>query len=296
MKKYLFAVLLCMTAPLASATGNPDLFRGLLVETPKESRITLVVELQRGTMTILNTYGDEIDVIEQVPVSIGKNGFGKQIEGDKRTPVGIYEIISFLKDEDLPERYGPGAFILDYPNIWDKRKERTGSGIWIHGIDRGLKARPYLDSDGCVVIDNSQFDRLRPLLDLRPEVILTHTIPPVDQSYNANAKQMLKDWEAAWESLDVEQYLAFYGESFANASHDLRSWSAHKRRVGAHKTKIDVTLSNVSIVRYPNESNLVRVEFKQRYVSNNYSGSNNKRQFWRQDAAGSWKIIYEDSF
>ena len=295
MKKLLIFVLCVTFNPFTWATGNPALFQGLLIDVPNKSRLMIVVELARGTMSFLEASNGKIDVIEQVPVSIGKNGYGKLIEGDKRTPVGIYEIDRFIPDAELPERYGPGAFTLDYPNLVDKRRERTGSGIWIHGIDRNLKARPFLDSDGCVVIDNKQFDRLKPILDKRPLVILADKIPESNPTLEAEFRAAFGEWELAWESLDVEDYLSYYSSSFDNGDSDYNAWSAHKRRVGELKTRIDVTLNNVSILRYPGEDNVVKVDFNQRYVSNNYSGYNEKTQYWQRQENGQWQIIYEAS-
>lgn len=295
MKNLVVLLFVTLCVPIVNATGNPDLFRGLFLESPTRPKISLVVELSRGTLSIIKSKGDKFDVVEQVPVSIGKNGYGKQIEGDKRTPVGIYQINSFLKDEDLPEQYGPGAFTLDYPNVWDKRKNRTGSGIWIHGIDRGLLERPFLDSDGCVVLDNRQFDRLKPWFDKRPDVILVDKLPEVDPLLVDEIKDVLSNWEAAWESLDVDRYLAFYADSFANSDSDINAWREHKKRVGTQKTFISVSVDQRSIERYPNEKDLLRIDFRQRYESNNYNGTNNKRQLWQRQNDGQWKIIYEDS-
>ena len=105
----------------------------------------------------------------------------------------------------------------------------------------------------------------------------------------------MANWHTAWESLDVEQYLAFYDEAFDNGQKDYTAWLAHKRRVGAQKEFIDVDISNVSLLRYPGNEMLIQAEFKQQYKSNNFSGSDIKRQYWRQQQNGSWRIIYEAS-
>jgi len=63
-------------------------------------------------------------------VTLGERGMGKQVRGDKKTPVGIYQIVKQMPDDALPELYGIGALTLNYPNSWDKKQGRTGSGIW----------------------------------------------------------------------------------------------------------------------------------------------------------------------
>ena len=293
--KSLIAAVFCVYSSFSFAAGNPDLFKGILLQPSDKEQLTVVVELARGTMSLIRTKGKQFDVVEQLPVSIGKNGYGKLVEGDKRTPVGVYNIDGYIADEELPARYGIGAFTLDYPNFLDRKARRTGSGIWIHGIDKQLSSRPYQDSDGCVVIDNEDLHKIKPVLDRKPVVVLTDDLPRDGGEIVSQLTAVINDWEAAWESLDVERYLSFYSEEFDNGQKDYRTWVAHKRRVGAQKTSIDVELSGISLIRYPGESTVVQAEFKQKYVSNNFRGNDAKRQYWKRLEDGSWRIIYEAS-
>ncbi|MFT5929661.1 MAG: murein L,D-transpeptidase YafK, partial [Candidatus Azotimanducaceae bacterium] len=57
-----------------------------------------------------------------------------------------------------------GAFPLNYPNAQDRLMKRTGSGIWLNGLPKGVQSRRRLDSDGCVVIDNETLECLKPLI------------------------------------------------------------------------------------------------------------------------------------
>ena len=68
-------------------------------------------------------------------ISIGKNGFGKQYEGDKKTPVGVYFTGKKIR-ESLSDFYGDAAYPLSYPNEIDLKNKRNGSGIWIHGTPK----------------------------------------------------------------------------------------------------------------------------------------------------------------
>lgn len=293
--KTLIALIFSAHAGVSFSAGNPDLFKGILLQPPEKEQLTVIVELARGTMSLIRTKGNQFDVLEQMPVSIGKNGYGKSVEGDKRTPVGVYDINGYIDDGDLPARYGIGAFTLNYPNFLDRKANRTGSGIWIHGIDKKLSSRPYQDSDGCVVIDNSDLRKLKPALNKRPRVILTDELPKSDTALLMQLKTTMENWQEAWESLDVERYLDFYDSQFDNGQKDYETWVAHKRRVDAQKTFIDVTLSNISLVRYPSDEMLVQAEFRQVYKSNNFNGTDNKRQYWRLGDDQQWRIVYEAS-
>ena len=57
---------------------------------------------------------------------------------------------------------------LDYPNAWDRQRQRTGSGIWLHGVDHKNPDRPPLDTDGCLALPNEEIlllaDVLEPLV------------------------------------------------------------------------------------------------------------------------------------
>lgn len=58
------------------------------------------------------------------------------------------------------------------------------------------------------------------------------------------------------------------------------------------KSWIKVGLSNISMFSYPEQPDMVVVNFEQDYSSSNLSNRMKKRQYWiKQD--NSWKIIYE---
>lgn len=109
--------------------------------------------------------------------SIGGNGFSKRFEGDRKTPIGAYRIHKRISGRELPDRYGPIAFVLDYPNDLDRRFNRTGSNIWIHGTERTVVSRPPRSSDGCVVLNNRDLLGLDAEIDPRRAlIVLAETI------------------------------------------------------------------------------------------------------------------------
>ena len=91
--------------------------------------------------------------------SIGKNGSGKNFEGDKKTPLGVYTLGEKIT-QPLSDFYGEGAFPIDYPNVYDKLLNKTGHGIWIHGTPKDTYSRAPKSSDGCIVISNENFNTL----------------------------------------------------------------------------------------------------------------------------------------
>lgn len=83
-------------------------------------------------------------------IRIGRNGVGKQKEGDGKTPLGVYSLGHMRSSR----RYG--WFIpIGYPSIQQKRMGFTGGAVGIHGPDRRVawlgKVVNWLDTtDGCI--------------------------------------------------------------------------------------------------------------------------------------------------
>jgi murein L,D-transpeptidase YafK len=259
----------------------------------------VVVDLSKGLFSLLEHKDGELSLVKTVATSIGKEGFDKFYEGDKKTPIGIYKITGYNPDKTIAEKYGVGAFPLDYPNTWDQKRSRTGSGIWIHGMYKNMTSRPARDSDGCVVLNNddlhSIFDQL---LDKNTPVILAENAPLdflIQTGSNDDFRNIFDSWLSTWESRDVERYLSFYSPEFNNKGKNFNQWATHKRRVNKQKTFINIDAEKLSVFDYPNENNLRLVEFYQDYKSNNYNGAAWKRQFWSQQN-GSWQIVYEDTY
>jgi hypothetical protein len=125
---------------------NESKARGKLVSVPKGTipsaviqigpgtDTVLLVESERSRLWILNRKGDSIVVVANHYVTVGQQGVGKEREGDRKTPLGVYRIQSEIPGTKLIDFYGPLALPLDYPNPMDRARAKTGSGIWVHGV------------------------------------------------------------------------------------------------------------------------------------------------------------------
>ena len=82
------------------------------------------------------------------------------MEGDQRTPLGVYFITSRLDPATLKDFYGAGALPINYPNPLDQSRGKTGSGIWLHGTPPDQFARAPLATDGCLVLANPDLERI----------------------------------------------------------------------------------------------------------------------------------------
>lgn len=228
-------------------------------------------------------------------MTIGKEGMGKNKEGDLRTPEGVYFVTSYLDGEGLPERYGPGAFPINYPNEFDKKLRRTGYGIWIHGTEPENYNRVPLASDGCLSLSNDEFLDIQQFISIdgsTPVIISSEFdwVEPERKSIvSESAFSILDQWQSDWESLDTDKYLAHYSPSqLANFD----QFAAHKHRVNKSKKYIEVDLNNISIYGYPGNQDMMVVSFDQEYRSNNHRSVTQKRQYWKKQN-GIWQIIHE---
>ena len=258
----------------------------------------LFIDLSLARLYLLNNLNDVTNILAHYYVGIGRQGPHKEYRDDLRTPVGVYNITNKLPDAKLPELYGAGAWTLDYPNTWDKRKKRTGSGIWIHGVPRSTYSRTPYSSQGCVTLSNHIFSGLQQYIRNGKTPVIISERPQwikreLQQQRRRAVEQMFLDWKKDWESLDFERYIKHYSRNFDNGIDDFINWRKRKQLIYQRSTQLDVDVENINIYNYPSETSLMQIDFKQHYKSNRYSDSSNKRQYWEQEEDGNWRIIYE---
>src|SRR5664280_27796 len=125
-----------------------------------------IVSLSSGYIIVVDKQFQKIYVFHkdenfskvfEASCSTGKNPGSKQVEGDAKTPNGIFFATKMLPNPGPPEIYGSMAFPLDYPTISDKRSGKNGRNIWIHGTTKTLLPT---QSKGCVVLHDSDLKRL----------------------------------------------------------------------------------------------------------------------------------------
>ncbi len=284
-----------------SAATSPSRRRGLhpsnLFQLPPSVGGALVFDLQANRMHIFEATVGETTPIGDYFVAVGKNGIDKSREGDEKTPIGIYFVSSYIPGATLPAIYGVGAFPITYPNAWDRRLGRTGSGIWIHGTDKDEASLLPQSSRGCLTLRNGDFLAMSQFVRIRRTPVIVSdqvlwTKPAEIEAARAALATAIETWRSDWESRDTAAYFRHYSPEFRTDSLDFASWKAHKRRVNSTKTHIRVGVDDLGIYAYPGEPDLFLVTFEQRYVSNNFRGQKWKHQYWRREAGG-WRIVHE---
>jgi len=92
-----------MASAIIAPLAEPGVPAGLIFENMLTPYL-FWIELEAGKLHLLERLASGSYVTRTTrPISIGKNGMGKQREGDGRTPVGVYQITSFLADERLDD-------------------------------------------------------------------------------------------------------------------------------------------------------------------------------------------------
>lgn len=100
-------------------------------------------------------------------VALGRNPIGPKImEGDGRTPEGIYHIAGYKADSDYYR-----AILISYPNARDRERARRlgvdpGGAIMIHGLDPAIPPELRRDhwrfnwTNGCIAVTDEEMDIL----------------------------------------------------------------------------------------------------------------------------------------
>ena len=209
---------------------NTSLQPNLLVKMNNEQQHLIVVDTAKSRLYLYKKTGglqteSGLQYVADYYVTLGKNGVGKQIQGDKRTPLGVYFAGQKLT-QPLADMYGDGAYPLNYPNELDQHQNKNGSGIWLHGTPTDTYSRPPRASDGCVVLSNPDLKALAPILQAgETPVIIANNIEWQDsnqstaelesQEFEKQALQKtIEDWRQDWVSQNTDAYLSHYSKKF----------------------------------------------------------------------------------
>jgi len=233
-------------------------------------------------------------------MSIGEYGVGKRRAWDRRTPLGIYFVNDRLDTSGMHERYGVMAFPLDYPNAWDLLNERTGDGIWIHGVERNGGRRPVRDTDGCLALPNEELVALEPYLEpLTTPVIITRKIRWTSRESITNLRDDLQAaldaWAQSYRSQDLHRYLSMYARDFRYRGMNREEWGAFRLRTMAARELLDYRIDELMLLADPEDAGLLLSRFRQTIVEVDREVVTMKRLYWRRAEDGELKIVAEDN-
>ncbi len=228
-------------------------------------------------------------------ISVGLSGIEKSVEGDKRTPLGVYYITSNLNPADLPDLYGVGALPINYPNPLDVQRGKTGSGIWLHGTPSDQFVRAPQASDGCVVLSNPDLERLLGTVQIRttPVVIapeLQWVQPDALSSDRVQFESVLEAWRRSRSEGNLAELKGFYSSRFSNQGRDLAQWwprvEGELRSTGPR----ELAIKDLSVLRWNDTDDTRVVTFGE--VAAGQTRGVTKRQYWIREN-DRWTIFFE---
>ncbi len=265
------------------------------IELPPTTRHAIAVDASRSRLYLFENGPNGLQLVADHYASIGRLGFEKSAEGDQRTPLGVYFITSRLDARQLTDFYGVGALSLNYPNEYDRRQGRTGSGIWLHGVPSDSYARSPHSTDGCVALANPELRDIMERVQPRstPVVIAKNLqwVPPaVKEPERRSLHNLIEGWRVARASGDLNRLMAFYSNQFANGNKDLAQWRQLIEKDLSQARGRPVQLKDVSILGWRDKSDILVVTFGE-IAEGQRTGAVN-RQYWGKEG-GLWKIFYE---
>ena len=265
------------------------------IEVPPTTKHAFAVDASRARLYLCENGPNGLQLVADHYVSIGRLGPEKSLEGDQRTPLGVYYITSRLGAKQLTDFYGIGALPLNYPNEYDRRLGRTGGGIWLHGVPPDSYARSPNSTDGCVVLANpelqTRLDRVQPRQT--PVVIarsLQWVTPTNTEPQRRSLHNLIEGWRVARASGDLNRLMSFYSPQFSNGSKDLSQWRQLLEKEVTQQRGRALQLKDVAILGWKDKSDILVVTFGE--VADGQRTGAVKRQYWGKEG-GLWKIFYE---
>ena len=259
----------------------------------------LLVEKNTRTLFLLRSVQGKLALVKAYPCIVGKNIKDKEKTGDMATPEGIYFLVQFIPATKLPENYGMGAFVLNYPDFLDKKEGKTGDGVWLHGHEPKKKLDEVQSTKGCVVVDNESMRELSTLIKLgtTPMVIVDQLAFRSADSQKKIAQDLIgftNAWQKSWESVDMKKFVRFYSSDFKSADGvDLETFAQRKEKVSKKKDFIRIRLDRKAVLlpqKYQGDIAVIR--FRQTYRSSNFNSMSVKSLYLKKGQKG-WQIIGE---
>lgn len=285
------------TTQTAASASQSDAVPSALIQVPPASKYyssySFVVDKSARTLSVWQQTGNGLKKVAEVPADMGRNSGNKVSRGDAKTPEGIYFLQTRLDNPQLDYHvYGKRAFTSDYPNFFDRREGKTGNGIWLHAVPDEVPLTR--GSSGCVVVRNDVILDLTKYIRLGRTPILieekTHLAPQDEVTKNGEELQKwIEGWRAAWETKDMDKYIAAYSKDFKSQHMNREQWKAFKTHLGDQYKQITVTLSRPTILT---DRDRAVVRFLQQYTSDQHADFGEKVLFLRKESEG-YRIVGE---
>lgn len=261
----------------------------------QRSQHAIAIDASRSRLYLFENRAGNLTLVGDYYMSVGKLGVEKRAEGDLRTPLGVYYITSQLERRTLKDFYGSGALPINYPNVLDIKRGKTGSGIWLHGTPPGQFSRPPQASDGCIVLANPDLEHIMRTVQIRSTpVVISAKIKWVSvnqlNAMKTSFEARLNDWLKVKANGNLEQLSTFYTADFNNNG---KTWAqslpALQREMQQLKGS-SLELKDLSLLHWVDAQETMLVTFGE--VQSGKRSGVVKRQYWIRHGQ-QWKLFYE---
>ncbi len=292
----LFAILLSGHLQAGQDERQP----AYLLEIPASVGTVLIAEADTGALHIFDSNAGTAAPGGRSYMSIGQNGVGKVRAWDRKTPLGIYFVTEEIDTSGLHRKYGPAAFALDYPNIWDRTHRRSGDGIWIHGVISDDSRRPPLDTDGCIALPNDELLAIGTrLVPLQTPVLVTRSIrwamPENIAAERDEVRTAVDQWAKSYVSGDLHRHLSLYADEFTYRGMNRDEWVAFRTQSMTGALPARVEIDDRLLLADPEYDGLYLSRFRLAMVYEGRTIATLKRLYWQRTPDGELRIVAEDS-
>lgn len=260
-----------------------------------QTRTAIAIDTSRSRLYLFSNDARGLRLTADYYVSIGKSGTVKSMEGDQRTPLGVYFVTSNLDTKALNDFYGAGALPLNYPNILDLKRGKSGSGIWLHGTPKHQFSRAPRSTDGCLVLSNPDIVALirRVSIGETPVVVASQLVwKPVNQLQTQARpfESALNAWRDAKMAGDLNKVMSFYTSDFSSFGKSIEQYTPQIKSEIKAINRRNVQIKDLSYL-YWNDSAETMVTTFGEVVEGRRSGRRT-RQYWIHSNKD-WKIFFE---
>ena len=253
----LILILLILVIPV---TGNSAGLPANLLISPKAKPHYVILVEKASQQLFVYEFAGEYNLVTTFNCATGESHGDKQVSGDQKTPEGVYFFTRAVGERYLTATYGARAFPMNYPNLFDRKMNKGGNNIWVHGTNEELKEH---STNGCIVLANGDVVALEKYIKLWDTPIIVEKELKYEERDNLlHLGQLLLDqvesWSQAWSTKDLDRYFSFYASDFTWGNLDLQGWRSRKAQLNNRYQIISVQFSDIRFFRHVDYSRFRR--------------------------------------
>jgi murein L,D-transpeptidase YafK len=261
----------------------------------QKTRHAIAIDASRSRLYLFENRPAGLSLVADYYVSVGKAGVSKTAQGDQRTPLGVYYVTSNLDPKSLTDFYGSGALPINYPNILDSKRGKTGGGIWLHGTPPDQFSRAPLATDGCLVMANPDLRHIIKTVEVgSTPVVIAPQLQWVDSGKTRQESQPFDETLQAWARAKIEgnldHLLSFYAPDFNAYGKTREQWALNLKAELSKVQGQSIEIKDKSFLRWTDTADTMVVTFGEVVIGKRTGRT--KRQYWNRQG-GQWKIFFE---